>query len=126
MPRKTKRRRTEEAKGPRQLAIAANRGVWTGLHAFHPSTMSVGFVDVGGQPFAVIEVPTASALPISTLTPTERVVLALVLAGKSSSEIAAERSVAERTVINQISAIYRKLGVSGRAELTVLATKACR
>ena len=118
-----KPRPTEEPTGPRQLAIAANRGVWTGLHAFHPSTMSVGFVKVDGQQLAVIEVPTTSSLPVSKLTPTEQQVLALLLAGKTSREIAAERSVAERTVINQISAIYRKFGVSGRAELTALALK---
>jgi DNA-binding NarL/FixJ family response regulator len=122
MRRRKPRHPTEAPNGPQQLAIAVTQGLWTGLHSFRPSTMNVGFVEVDGQHFAVIEVRTTNALPVAKLTPSEQQVLTLLVAGKTSSEIATARSVAERTVINQISSIYRKLNVSGRAELTALAS----
>ena len=40
-----------------------------------------------------------------------------MLAGMSTTAIAAERGRAERTIANQIAAIYRKLGVGSRSEL---------
>lgn len=119
MPRKPGR--ASKPSTPRQLAIAARGGIWTGLHAWQPSTLRVATVELQGQRFAVIEVPTTSAIDEGKLSPTERRVLVLLLAGKSSSQIATERQVAERTIINQVSSIYRKLGVSGRAELMALA-----
>lgn len=44
-------------------------------------------------------------------------ILGLVLAGRSSAEIAAQRSRSRRTVENQLAALYRKLGVSGRLQV---------
>jgi DNA-binding CsgD family transcriptional regulator len=49
-------------------------------------------------------------------------VVAHVLAGHSNAEIAALRGTSPRTVANQISNIYRKLGVGSRLELVVLAS----
>lgn len=120
MPRKPPRVNNTPT-APRQLAIAAKGGVWTGLHAWQPSSLRVAEVELQGERFAVIEVPTTSAIDQSKLSPTERKVVVLLLAGKSSREIAMERAVAERTIINQVSSIYRKLRVSGRAELMALA-----
>ena len=51
------------------------------------------------------------------LTPSERDVALLAIKGLSISEIAALRSTAEGTVKAQNAAVYRKAGVSGRAEL---------
>lgn len=51
------------------------------------------------------------------LTPAEREVVALLVAGQSNQEIAAARGVSPRTIANQLAAIYRKLGVSSRVEL---------
>jgi DNA-binding CsgD family transcriptional regulator len=45
-----------------------------------------------------------------------------ILAGHSNAEIAALRKRSPRTVANQISNIYRKLGVGSRLELVVLAS----
>lgn len=115
--------RAKKPTTPRQLAIAARAGVWTGLHAWQPSTLRVATVELEGEQFAVIEVPTTSAIDESKLSSTERKVLVLLLAGRSSREIATERRVAERTIINQVSSIYRKLGVCGRAELMALAAR---
>ena len=52
------------------------------------------------------------------LTPAEREVGLLLLKGLSMSEVADVRSTSERTARDQARAIYRKAGVSGRAELS--------
>jgi DNA-binding CsgD family transcriptional regulator len=57
-----------------------------------------------------------SDLPAS-LTRAEREVAWLVVEGASNGEIARQRRTAERTVANQLQAIYTKLGVGSRREL---------
>lgn len=54
---------------------------------------------------------------IAPLTGAERAVLAALLAGSTTSDIALRRGARERTVANQVQAIYRKLGVRSRSEL---------
>ena len=44
----------------------------------------------------------------------------LAAAGASSKEIAGELVVSVRTVDNHLAAVYRKLGISSRAELAQL------
>lgn len=51
------------------------------------------------------------------LTPAERDVALFAIKGMSTAEIAALRDVSEGTVKAQTNAIYRKAGVSGRAQL---------
>jgi DNA-binding CsgD family transcriptional regulator len=51
------------------------------------------------------------------LSPTEWLVSSLVVDGLSHREIAEKRGCAVRTVANQVSSIFRKLGISGRPEL---------
>jgi DNA-binding CsgD family transcriptional regulator len=57
------------------------------------------------------------------LTGAEREVAALVFDGLSNLEIAGSRDTSPRTVANQLSSIYRKLGVSSRRELVRLLAK---
>ncbi len=54
------------------------------------------------------------------LTPSEREVAILSIKGVGNGEIAAMRNTREGTVKAQTSAVYRKAGVSGRAELLSL------
>jgi DNA-binding CsgD family transcriptional regulator len=54
---------------------------------------------------------------IHALTPTEASVARLAAAGVSNGYIARLRRCSVNTVANQLSAIYRKLGVCGRREL---------
>lgn len=74
---------------------------------------------VGGLELVVLSCSeeTAAALPPS-LTAAERSVAELLLQGLSTPRIAALRGSRPRTVANQIAAIFRKAGVSSRAELS--------
>ena len=58
------------------------------------------------------------------LTEAERDVILGVVSGLSNAAIAARRSASPRTVANQLAAIFRKLGVDSRAELTAKITLA--
>ena len=74
--------------------------------------------DIGGAPYALLSFPLAqTSLDFSRLTAAERSVADRLLRGHSSREIALERGRSERTIANQISAIYGKLGVRSRREL---------
>jgi len=57
------------------------------------------------------------AASLSQLTASERQIHQLVIDGCSSAEIARRRGVSTRTVVNQLSTVYRKLGVRSRREL---------
>jgi DNA-binding CsgD family transcriptional regulator len=75
-----------------------------------------------GEELAVLSIPIGPpALPAS-LTSSEREVCAMLMAGRSNPEIAAARGTAPRTVANQVASIFRKLGVTSRAELAVRLT----
>lgn len=64
--------------------------------------------------------PEARAEPDrAALTAREREVLALLCAGRSNAQIGWELGVAEKTVRNHVSGLYRKLGVRSRAEAIV-------
>ena len=55
------------------------------------------------------------------LTPRERVVMQLLCEGRSNAQIAWTLGIAEKTVRNHVSGVYRKLGVRSRAEAIVRA-----
>ena len=61
------------------------------------------------------------------LSKAELTVAHALIQGKSHAEICAERGTSPRTIANQLSSIYRKLGVSGRREfLTVILSSNAR
>jgi len=64
--------------------------------------------------------PTRS-YPFPNLSEREREVLDLLVAGKRTNEIAAGLFVSPKTVSNQLTSIYGKLGVPGRIEAVLLA-----
>lgn len=72
---------------------------------------------VGAEELVIISYPVCRDPGVAALTVAEQQVLRLMLAGMSTTGIAAERGRAERTIANQIAAIYRKLGVGSRSEL---------
>jgi LuxR family maltose regulon positive regulatory protein len=55
-------------------------------------------------------------LPIEPLSPQEQRVLRLLVAGQTYAEIAESFVVSPNTIKTQVNSIYRKLGVSRRAE----------
>jgi DNA-binding CsgD family transcriptional regulator len=57
------------------------------------------------------------------LTPRERDVLRLVVAGRSNPEIAEALFLSRRTVTTHLTRIFAKLGVQGRAEAAVHAVR---
>jgi len=59
--------------------------------------------------------------PFEPLSTQERRVFRLLIAGRTYAEIAQELIVSRNTVKTQVSSIYRKLGVSRRAEASAVA-----
>ena len=64
-----------------------------------------------------------AALPEADLTAREREVLALIGRGMRNTEVAAALGLADTTVAGYIKAVYRKLGISSRAEASWHATR---
>jgi len=82
----------------------------------------VSELEVAGEHLLVVSIP----LPKPALAPlseTERDVMLAKLAGRSNAEIAEARGRSTRTIANQVASIYRKLGVSSRAELAAWAAQ---
>lgn len=58
--------------------------------------------------------------PPMRLTPGERQVITLIAHGKSDAQIAKARGTSVRTVLNQVTSVFRKLGIKTREELLAL------
>ncbi|MBK7861754.1 MAG: helix-turn-helix transcriptional regulator [Archangiaceae bacterium] len=67
-----------------------------------------------------LSLPPLPLRPPMRLTPGEREVIALMFQGKSDAQIAKARGTSVRTVLNQVTSIFRKLGIKSRDELMAL------
>jgi DNA-binding NarL/FixJ family response regulator len=67
--------------------------------------------------FVIFALPLPELHLPEVLTDAEREVVVGVLEGKRNHEIAAERGTSPSTVVNQLAAAYKKLGVGSRWEL---------
>jgi DNA-binding CsgD family transcriptional regulator len=67
-----------------------------------------------------IRIPRPDLALAPWLAPAEHAVIALLIEGQSYAEIAQLRRTSIRTVANQVASGFRRLGVSGRAELLCL------
>ena len=65
----------------------------------------------------IIETPMPDLALERAWTPGERDIVRMLLEGRTYADVAAGRRRSIRTVANQVSSSYRKLGVSGRGEL---------
>lgn len=74
---------------------------------------------LGDAEVVVFSFPSDASSLLDVLTPSERDVARLVMAGHSNAAVARERRTTPRTVSKQLDAIYRKVGVHSRAELVV-------
>jgi len=72
---------------------------------------------------ALSQGPAPGAKPRLSLTPREREVLGLVVAGHTNREIATTCSVSEETVKHHLTRMFDKVGASNRLELAMKATK---
>jgi DNA-binding NarL/FixJ family response regulator len=85
-----------------------------------PGTSDVSFFSVGPDEFAIIPVAGDPAPCLANLSAAETRVLAELAIGRSNREIATSRGTSLRTITNQVSAVFRKLGVRSRSELVLL------
>jgi DNA-binding NarL/FixJ family response regulator len=72
----------------------------------------------------VLAAPRAAAAParateLGQLTPREREIVSLVAEGLRNEEVGRRLGITEKTVRNHLTAVFQKLGVSGRLELVV-------
>ncbi|GED23142.1 helix-turn-helix transcriptional regulator [Halomonas halmophila] len=96
----------------RQMSlVTSHNGVWV-----YPELMAQ-FLSTTWQALGEPEPDESEVL--QALTQRERAVALLVTRGRSNKEIAQELCIAERTVKAHLGAIYRKLGLRGRAQLLV-------
>jgi DNA-binding CsgD family transcriptional regulator len=98
----------------------ADRHQLAGLVSMASGPLAHGHeITLGSTSFLVqtFDVPSGEAHLDERLTDAERAVTALAVVGMSNVEIANARGVSERTIANQLAAIYRKLGISSRFEL---------
>jgi DNA-binding NarL/FixJ family response regulator len=75
------------------------------------------FVTAGDRDLRVVSVPRPDSRLQQILPAAELAVIRLLVEGHSYSEIAKLRGTATRTIANQITAVFRRLRVSGRNEL---------
>lgn len=98
--------------------VRARGGQWLSLQATRveddPDTVAV-IVDLA-RPAEVADV----LLDAYQLSPRQRDVLELVLRGRSATQIAGALDIATHTANDHLKAIYRRVGVSSRAELAAL------
>jgi len=80
-------------------------------------TTGVSYWTIARQEYATFSRAPAGAVSIEELTRSERMVFQAVIAGFSTEAIAAMRGSSQRTLANQLSSIFRKLGVGSRGEM---------
>jgi DNA-binding NarL/FixJ family response regulator len=95
--------------------------------AIHAVAAGDTFLAAGIARRALVDgAPPAPAVPaaLARLTPREQRILAMLAAGHSTTAIAARLGIATKTVSNNLSAIFAKLGVTNRTQAALLARRA--
>jgi DNA-binding CsgD family transcriptional regulator len=82
-----------------------------------PDAIETRRVQIGGVELVVLSFPAAPATLPADLSAAEREVLRWLLRGETNAQVAARRQTAVRTAANQVASIFRKIGVTSRAEL---------
>jgi DNA-binding NarL/FixJ family response regulator len=90
------------------------------------ATMMATWTTFESGTYCVVSMPRPDPEHVAVMTAAEREVARGMVEGKTSFEIATHRSAAFRTVANQISGLYHKLGAGNRCHLVcrLLATRA--
>jgi DNA-binding CsgD family transcriptional regulator len=74
-------------------------------------------LEAGSTPRFIVTLPRPERTFRAGLNPAERDIVRLRVEGMSYEEMARSRKTSPRTIANQVGAVYRKLGVSGRLAL---------
>jgi DNA-binding NarL/FixJ family response regulator len=74
-------------------------------------------IDRGNAHYRVLSIGLRSSALAERLSPAEQVVAMMRIQGRSLAEIATCRHTSTRTVANQLSTVFRRLGLSGRSSL---------
>ena len=88
-----------------------------------PPGLVVDTFDLGEDRFAILDLGASPRPPAGSLTPAEREIMELLLAGLSTADIARLRRRSERTVAHQVDSIFRRMGVHSRLELFALCSR---
>lgn len=81
-----------------------------------PRGLRASTLVVDGLELAVLSSPLSTA-SFDGWSSAERALAIGILSGKSNASLARERGTSARTVANQLSALYRRLGINSRREL---------
>jgi DNA-binding NarL/FixJ family response regulator len=95
------------------LMLSAKAASMPRLHA----TGALSFLQRGDSVFRVVSIPRPEAGLARLLPPAELAVVRSLVEGAAYQEIALQRGTSTRTIANQITAVFRRLKVSGRSEL---------
>ena len=99
-------------------AESTAREVWMARDRSERDRLTPGFLKLQVEGREVLLIRFSKDLEIGApLTATEREIVTLACGGHTNAEIASLRGRSVRTVETQLSSIYRKLGISSRAEL---------
>lgn len=105
------------------LKGAAQEEIVRAIHAVAAGEAIFG-PGVARRVLGVVSGAGVAAEPFPELTSRERQVLELLAAGMSTAAVGARLGLAAKTVTNHASALFAKLGVSGRAEAVARARRA--
>jgi len=91
------------------------------VHASHGKgvirTGRISRIQQGGVTRFVVSVTRPDGVLSTMLSPAELDVARLIVEGRTHAEVAVLRRRSVRTIANQLTTVFRKLGISGRAEL---------
>lgn len=96
-----------------EVLLQAIRSVAAGALWFDPRVLAA--------PRRATPAPAAAADALGVLTARERDIVSLVAEGLRNEEVGRRLGITEKTVRNHLTAVFQKLGVSGRLELVVYA-----
>lgn len=78
---------------------------------------TLSFVQRGAEQLRIVAMPRPDRRLTPTLPPAERAVVRALVEGQCYAEIGEQRGTSTRTIANQITAVFRRMRVSGRNEL---------
>lgn len=111
-----RRRRSRVNRRRRGLGLAKEGGAGDPDSLPLPWGLTAETIEVDGETLVVFAFPSKRGA-LGLLTEAEKDVVDLVLQGLTTAQVAVARGVSKATVSSQLQTIYRKLGVTSRAEL---------